>query len=190
MNVNTTVRIKVRRVGGAIIFLAALSIASPSQDRDRSKIADQYKWDLTALYPTDQVWRSQKEQFVAELPKLREYRGALGSSAQRLGDALETHSRLERELKRLRIYANLISDQDTRVSGYQGMKQEMLQLSSAFDAEGSYIAPEILKIDRGTLDQFLAREPRLAVYRHYLDDVTRRRAHTGNEAEEKLLANS
>ena len=184
------ITIKVRHFGGAIIFLAALSVASPSQDRDRSKIADQYKWDLTAIFPTDQAWRSQKEKFAAELPKLREFRGTLGSSAQRLADALETHSQLERELKRLGAYASLISDQDTRVSTYQGMKQEMLQLSSTFDAEGSYIQPEILKIDRATIDQFLAREPRLQVYRHYLDDVTRRRAHTGSEAEEKLLANS
>jgi len=190
MNVKTPVRIKVRHLGGAIIFLAAISVGSPSQDRDRSKIADQYKWDLTALYPSDQAWRSQKEKLVAELPKLGEFRGKLGSSAQQLADALETRSRLERELKRLQLYAHLNSDQDTRVSTYQGMNQEMLQISSSFDAEGAYIEPEILKIDRATIDQFLAREPRLEVYRHYLDDVSRRRAHTGSEAEEKLLANS
>ena len=190
MNVKTPITIKVCHLGGAIIFLTALSVASPSQDRDRSKIADQYKWDLTALYPTEQQWRSQKEKLAADLPKIGQFRGALGSSAQRLADALETHSQLDRELKRLQLYAHLLSDEDTRVSAYQGMKQEMLQLSSAFDAEASYIEPEILTIDRGTLDQFLAQEPRLEVYRHYLDDVTRRRAHTGSQAEEKLLANS
>jgi oligoendopeptidase F len=190
MNHKTPITITFCRLGGAIIFLTALSVASPSQDRDRSKIADQYKWDLTALYPTEQQWRSQKEKLAAGLPEIGQFRGALGSSAARLADALETHSRLDKELKRLQLYAHLLSDEDTRVSGYQGMKQEMLQLSSAFEAEGSYIEPEILKIDRATLDRFLAQEPRLEVYRHYLDDVTRRRAHTGSEAEEKLLANS
>ena len=184
------IKITVRHLGGAIIFLTALSLASPSQDRDRSKIADQYKWDLTTLYPTDQAWRAQKEKLAAELPKLREFRGTLASSAQRLADALETHSRLDRELKRLRAYADLISDQDTRVSANQGMKQEMLQLSTTLDAESSFFEPEILKIDRAKVDQFTAREPRLQVYRHYLDDVTRRRTHTGSEAEEKLLANA
>src|SRR5579863_95832 len=161
------------RLGGAVTCLAALAVASPSQDRDRSTIAEQYKWDLTALYPSDQEWHSQKGKLALELPKLGEFRGTLASSAQRLADALETQTRLDKELKRLRTYAGLISDQDTRVSTYQGMKQEMLQLSSAFDAEGAYIEPEILKIDRGTLDEFIAREPRLHVYRHYLDDVMR-----------------
>jgi oligoendopeptidase F len=184
------IKITVRRLGGAIIFLTALSLASPSQDRDRSKIADQYKWDLTALYPTDQAWRSQKEKLAAELPKLREFRGTLASSARQLADVLDTHTGLDRELKRLRSYANLTSDQDTRLSANQGMKQEMLQLSTTLDAESSFIEPEILRIDRAKLDQFLAREPRLQVYRHYLDDVTRRRAHTGSESEERLLANA
>jgi oligoendopeptidase F len=106
----------IRYVAGAIVFVAGLAVAVLAQERDRSKIPEQYKWDLTALYPTDQAWRSQKENLVAELPKLREFQGKLGSSAQQLADALETQSRLEKELKRLSVYAGLISDQDTRVS--------------------------------------------------------------------------
>jgi oligoendopeptidase F len=158
-----------------------------AQERDRGKIPEHYKWDLTALYPTDQEWRSQKENLVAELPKLREFQGKLGSSAQQLADALETQSRLEKELKRLSVHAGLISEQDTRVSAYQQMQQEMIQLRSSFGAETAYIEPEILKMDSATVDRFITQE-RLQVYRHYLDDVTRRRAHTLSEAEEKLLA--
>src|SRR5438309_8939776 len=107
MTTTTTVKITLRHLGGAIILLTALSVASPSQDRDRSKIADQYKWDLTALYPTERQWRDQKQKLVAELPKLHEFRGALGSSAQRLAGALETRSPLDRELKRRHLYPHL-----------------------------------------------------------------------------------
>jgi oligoendopeptidase F len=178
----------IRHVAGAIVFLAGLAVTMLAQERDRSKVPEQYKWDLTALYPTDQAWRSQKEKLVAELPKLREFQGKLASSAQQLADALETQSRLEKELKRLSVYAGLISDQDTRVSAYQEMQQEMIQLRSAFGTETAYIEPEILKMDNATIDRFITQEPRLQVYRHYLDDVTRRRAHTLSEAEEKLLA--
>jgi oligoendopeptidase F len=102
----------IRYVAGAIVFLAALTVSMLAQERDRSKIPEHYKWDLTALYPADQAWRSQKENLVAELPKLREFQGKLASSAQQLADALETQSRLEKELKRLSVYAGLISDQD------------------------------------------------------------------------------
>src|SRR5580704_17310050 len=136
----------VRRVAAAIVFLAGFAGASQSQERDRGKIEEKYKWDLTPLFPTDQAWRNQKDKLASELPKLKEFQGVLASSPQRLADALETQSRLEKELDRLHVYALLISDQDTRVSDYLGMKQEMVQLESSLGEETAYIKPEILKM--------------------------------------------
>ena len=172
----------------AFVFFTSFTLMTFAQERDRSKIPDQYKWDLTAIYPSDQAWRAAKDQFVAELPKVRELQGTLASSPKHLADVLELSSHLEKELNRLFVYAGLISDQDTRVSAYQAMKQEMLQLGAKFGAETAFIEPEILKIDKATIDRFVAEEPRLKVYRQYLDDIQRRRAHTLDDAEEKLLA--
>ena len=45
-------------------------------------------------------------------------------------------------------------------------------------------------MDNATIERFLTQEPRLHVFRHYLDDIARRRAHTLSNAEEKLLAAS
>ena len=177
-------------IAAATVLLISMVNALAAQERDRSKVPPQYKWDLTALYPTDQAWRSEKEKLVTELPKLKEYQGTLASSAQRLADALDTETRMEKELRRLSTYGGLISDQDTRVSTYQGMRQEIVQLWSTFGADGAFIEPEILKMDNATLLRFISQEPRLQIYRQYLDDVTRRRPHTLNEAEEKLLATS
>ena len=42
---------------------------------------------------------------------------------------MESVSHLDKELSRLYVYAGLSSDQDTRVSAYQAMKQETLQLA-------------------------------------------------------------
>jgi oligoendopeptidase F len=176
------------RFAFAAPLLAAVAITSSAQERDRSKVPDQYKWDLTKLYPSDQAWRNGKDKLGTELPKLSQFKGTLSSSAQRLAEALEMESRLEKELRRLTTYAGLISDQDTRASVYQGMQQEMVQMWAAFGTETAYFEPEIQKMDNAKLEGFTAQEPRLNVYRHYLDDVTRRRAHTGSEAEEKLLA--
>jgi oligoendopeptidase F len=97
---------------------------------------------------------------------------------------------IDKELSRLYVYAGLLADQDTRDSAYQGMKQEMVQIGAAFGAEAAYIEPEVLKMDKAALDRFESSEPRLAVYRFYLDDIARRKAHTLTEAEEKLLADS
>lgn len=179
-----------RYLPGAIVLFAASTLVAQTQtqEHDRSNIPDQFKWDLTAVYPSDQAWRAEKEKLASELPKLREFHGKLGTSAAELADALETQSRLEKELTRLYVYAAMSSDQDTRVSMYQGMQQEMIQLASTLGAEAAFMEPEILKMDNATLERFLAQEPRLHVYRHYLDDIARRRTHTLSNAEEKLLA--
>jgi oligoendopeptidase F len=177
-------------VAVAAVFLIDVAGIAAGQEHERGKIPVQYTWDLTAIYPTDAAWRSDKESLVRELPKLREYQGTLRSSAVRLADALDLGSQLQKKLRRLYSYAGLISDQDTRVSDYQGMKQEMVQLWSTFGADSAFIEPEILKMDSATLQRYIAQEPRLQVYRQYLDDVTRRRPHTLSEPEEKLLASS
>jgi len=177
-------------VATATVILLWVIRPASAQEREHSKVPVQYTWDLTPLYPSDEAWRKEKATLVSEMPKFKEYQGSVGSSAERLAGALELQSRLSKTLSRLSTYAGLISDQDTRVSVYQGMRQEVVQLWATFQADAAFIEPEILKMDNATLQRFIAQEPRLQVYRQYLDDVTRRRPHTLSEPEEKLLANS
>ena len=44
-------------------------------------------------------------------------------------------------------------------------------------AETAYVEPEILKIEPAVIERFVAQEHRLKIYRVYLDDIQRRRAH-------------
>ncbi|HTS36652.1 MAG TPA: oligoendopeptidase F [Candidatus Solibacter sp.] len=160
------------------------------EERDRSKIPDEHKWDLSPIYSSDEAWRAAKEKLTAALPKLRAFQGTLASSAARLADALEMQSGFDKELSRLYVYAAMNSDEDTRVSKYQGMQQEMIQVYSVLGTESAFIEPEILKMDNATIENFVAQEPRLKVFKHDLEDIARRRAHTLSNAEEKLLAAS
>jgi oligoendopeptidase F len=158
------------------------------QERDRARIADRYKWNLAELYPSDEAWRLAKEAILAEIPLIGRYRAALHTSASTLADALELVARLSKALARADSYASMLSDEDTRVSKYQGMQQEMIQVASQLGAEAAFIEPELLKLDRATIDGFVEGEPRLGPFRLYLDDIQRRRAHTKSDAEERLLA--
>ncbi len=56
------------------------------------------------------------------------WRGQLTTSAALLADALETRSVLRKDAIKLYVYADMLSDQDTRDSTHQGMTQEMTQL--------------------------------------------------------------
>ena len=172
--------------GGALALSGALS----AQERDRSKISDRHKWNLTEIYPSDAAWRAAKDALVAEIPKLKEFQAKLGTSAARLADAMELATRLNKDFSRLYVYASMMADQDTRVSAYQAMQQEMVQIGAQLGAEAAFIEPEILRIDRATIDRYVASEGRLKIFRMYLDDIQRRREHTLTDAEEKILAGS
>lgn len=171
------------------LSLAGSHVAD-GQERDRSKIPDQYKWDLTHIYPTDEAWKKAKEQLVAEIPGIEKYKGTLGSSAQQLLGCLELSSHLGKEFNRLYVYASMNSDQDTRDSKYLAMQQEMGQIGAELGAKASFIEPEILKINRAAIDSYIKQEKKLEVYRLYLDDILRRQAHTGTEGEEKIIADA
>ena len=177
-------------LGVAAACLFAVALSATSQERDRAKIPDKFKWDLSQIYPSDDAWRQAKEKLKTEIPKVREFKGTLASSAARLADALDLANQLSKDLSRAYVYASMMSDQDTRVSTYQGMQQEMTQIAATLGAETAFLEPEVLKIEPAVIERFIAQEPRLKVYRMYLGDIQRRRAHTGSDAEEKLLASS
>ena len=168
--------------------LMGLTLTLMGQERDRLKILDKYKWNLADIYPDDQAWRSAKEQLAKELPQMKMFQGKLGTSAATLANALDKYFGFDKELSRLYVYAQMLSDQDTRDATHLGMKQEMIQLAAAEAAEVAFLEPEILRFEKGKVDKFIRNEPRLKIYRFYLEDIARRSAHTLSAAEERLLA--
>lgn len=174
----------------SLLSFSLVQTAGLAQERDRAKIPDQHKWDLTHVYPSDEAWRNEKERVTAQFPGIERYKGSLGSSAKSLLGCLDLVTNLSKELARLYSYASMSSDQDTRDSKYLGMVQELTQIYSDFGARASFLEPEILKIDRSVIDRFLKEEQGLGIYRQYLDDILRRKEHTGTEAEEKIIADA
>ncbi|MFN7981198.1 MAG: oligoendopeptidase F [Vicinamibacterales bacterium] len=157
-------------------------------ERDRASIAERYTWNLADLYASKEQWREEKDRLSASVAGIGAWRGRLTESAATLADALELRSTLRKTLTRLWVYADMLSDQDTRDSVHQGMTQEMVQLAAALSAECSYMEPEILRAERATIETYLTSESRLRDYTHELRDLMRRAAHTLSDAEEKLLA--
>ncbi len=161
-----------------------------TRPRDRKSIDVEFTWDLSPLYPNEERWRGAKEALKRKLSDIETFRGTLNASAGRLFDCLQLASDLYREFARLYVYASMLHDEDTRISRTLAMQQEMSQIGSDLNARGAFIEPEILKIDPDLLREFLTIEPRLKIYRHYLDDIQRRRPHTRTEGEERIIADA
>jgi oligoendopeptidase F len=115
----------------------AASSSALSQQRDRSKIPESYRWNLADLYPTDDAWKTAKEAFSGKIGAsgkeegvMQPFRGKLSESPQTLLACFELTTDLEKEFMRLSAYASMASDQDTRDPKYLAMVQAMGQIGS------------------------------------------------------------
>lgn len=169
------------------VFSMFAAMNSYSQ-KTRSEIADQYKWNLSDIYPSDEAWRAAKDELTQELDEVDQFKGTLTQSAENLLKCLEWNSDVSKEASKLYIYVGMNSDLDTRNMKYTGMKQELQQLFSDFGAKAAFIEPEILTADWSTIDGFIKEEPKLEVYRMGLQKMFRTKTHTLSEKEERIMA--
>jgi oligoendopeptidase F len=172
-----------------ILILAALFQApAPAQTRDRADVPPADTWNLADIYPGDDAWTAARDALAARFDEILPFQGTLADSPARLLACLKLDGDIDKELTRLFCYAAMKSDQDTRVSKYQGMKQTLQQLATDYGSKSSFIAPEITAMDEAAVEDFIRREPGLEVYRMFLEDILRTKTHRLSAPEEKLLA--
>ena len=171
------------------ILILLLPIGAHSSEvPDRGDVDAAYKWDLSDMYADADAWEADRDQFIAALPDLEQFRGRLGADGPTLLAAIESIQAVETIIANLYVYAGLRSYEDTRISENAARFSEAQGLYARYQQALSYFTPELLAISEETLDQFIDSTPALAVYTHYLDETARMRPYTLSEAEEKLLA--
>lgn len=171
-----------------LAILALLASLSSYSQKTRADIPDQYKWNLTDLFQSDQAWRTSLNTLIPKLDEVEKFKGILTQSEQNLLKALQYNSEVSKAASKLYIYASMNSDLDTRNMKYTGMKQELQQLFSNFGAKAAFIEPEILTADWSTIEGFIKKEPKLEDYRIGLENMFRTKKHTLSEPEERIMA--
>ena len=171
-----------------LLFFSAVAVQAGEADQSRDKIDARYKWDLSVLFKDKAAWELKKKEVEGMLDKFGEFRGKLGSSADMLYACLEYDTKVSIDFAWLYSYASKLSDQDTRQSGPMAMTQVMSQLGTKFSAATSFIRPEILAIDKETIQKFMDEKPELKVYAQAIDNIQRLKAHTLSKKEEELIA--
>jgi oligoendopeptidase F len=155
---------------------------------DRSEVAEEYKWDLEAMFADDDEWEAAYEAVQERLAELDAYEGRVTESAETLQAVLERREELMREVSNVVAYARMRRDEDTTDQQYQALYARAESLSAQASSAASFVEPELQQVDRETIDAFVAENPDLATYEHYFDDVLRLKPHTRSAEVEELLA--
>jgi len=145
-------------------------------------------WRLEDIFATDEEWEKEFNEIKKAIPKIAEYRGKLGESADTLYEALQYQDHVMERLGKLYTYAHMRYDQDTTNSFYQSLNDRAQTLYTEASSIASYIVPEILSIDEEKIQSFLNENEELKLYEHALNEVNRQRPHVLSSEQEAILA--
>jgi len=155
--------------------------------KKRSEVNDNYKWDLTLIYKSDEDWYKSLEEVSKIVVKIKDFEGKIVKSADNLLEYIEFSLELERKIYKLYYYAHLKHDQDTTDTNYQVMKGKIDDLMTKYSELTAFANPEMMTIDYETIKGFLEENNKLKEYEFLLENIYRYKKHIlSNELEEAL----
>jgi oligoendopeptidase F len=166
------------------LFAAEDTIALPA----RETIQEEYKWNLKDIFISTEDWEADFRWVSNNLGGYKKFIGTLGDSAEQLLKCLKFDDEIGIKLERLYLYAMLAKDSDMRVGKFQSMDERIKSLYSRISTVNSFIRPELLNIPGDKLLKMIDSNEELKVYRHWIEDLLRTKAHTLSKEEEKILA--
>jgi oligoendopeptidase F len=169
-------------------LLAAVLLTPQARAEERANVPEKLKWNTADLYASEGAWYQAKDAVAARVPKMKDFQGGLGASADGFYTALSTMIAIDQDLTKLQVYSSMRGDEDTRLAKPREMNQVVEQLAVQFYSTISYVRPEILALGAEKVDGFIAADPRLAPYKPYLDEILRYAPHTLSAPEEKVAS--
>lgn len=154
----------------------------------REELPENLTWDLTKIFSSDQEFDEKYLELSEKLKKSEKYKGTLDQGASQFLDAIEFVLSVYRQTEIIYVYAHLKNDQDTGNTEYQALYARASSLFSKVSEAVSWFEPEILQLSDKRIWQYFKEEPKLEVYRHYIQQIVDNRAHVLSADQESLLA--
>ena len=154
----------------------------------REELPENLTWDLTKIFSSDQEFDKKYLELSEKLKKSEKYKGTLDQGASQFLDAIEFVLSVYRQTEIIYVYAHLKNDQDTGNTEYQALYARASSLFSKVSEAVSWFEPEILQLSDERIWQYFKEEPKLEVYRHYIQQIVDNRAHVLSAEQESLLA--
>ena len=153
----------------------------------RADISDSDKWNLTHLFADVGKWQEDFAWLQRTYPKLQNWKGRVGDSAQTLAEVLEFEKSLDLKIERIYHYASLQLAEDSTNNEFLARIGQVQNLLTKIGEAAAFLVPEILAIDDERFAKFIA-DPVLAEWRTKLRKIRRMKPHVLSVPEERLLA--
>jgi len=156
--------------------------------RDRDQIADRFKWNLTSIFDGWDAWHAGYLELDGKIAAFAALQGTLDDGPGSLLGALKLRDEIGQLSYKVWYFASLWYDQDQRDNEINARRQQV-QILFAKEAQATaWFDPELLRIPLESVQQWLGREPELAVYQFAIEDLYRQQEHVLDDKGERLLS--
>ncbi len=138
------------------------------------------KWNLASLYESNEKWENDFNKISILSEKIVSCKGCIGESKESFLDFLKIFEEYNKVSEKLYHYAFLLSQEDLGDSALQEKINRLSLAFSKYDAEQSFIEPEIMAIDEEKINEWIQEES-FADYRIWLKKKLHAKSYTLSE---------
>lgn len=156
--------------------------------KERKDIPAKYKWDLTAIYPTEADFLAEYDAVESRIRGFAAYEERMLTGARALYETLSERTAIRDLMGKLWQYASLSFLVDMSDTAAQAREARVRRLYVLFGEVAWFITPRMLTLDEGKAEAWFEEYPALAVFRRTVEDYLRFRPHALSEEGEKVLS--
>lgn len=145
---------------------------------------EQYKWDLSKIFQTEQQIKEAIEEVQKNLETLTNLRS---NSKDNIYELLELDTKLGRTISKLYTYASMKRDENSQIAQNQKLALETETLMTKVSAETSFIAPFLLGLSEEDWEK-IKDHPLYEKYKLMFQRLLREKKHMLSEEQEFLLS--
>lgn len=153
----------------------------------RSAIAKEHTWNKESVFATPADWEAACTEINTLLPGMQKFQGRLAEGPATLADYFEATGVLIRKVMTVMFYATMSASVDNNDTQAQAMSGKAMGIMGQALASAAFGEPELLAIGQETLLRWVDQEPRLSIYRQYVDDLFRRQKHVRSAEVEQIM---
>ena len=156
--------------------------------KTRNEIDSSDKWSIDLIYKDVDSFNKDFKKVELEIEKLIELSKVFTESSEKFKEFFIQDEVVSRLLDKLAIYAHCKNDEDKTNSKYQEIKGKITNLYAEYSEKTSSVIPNILKMNREVVYQYINEQEDLKPYKYFLDMILSKKEHVLGEDIEKVLS--
>lgn len=155
--------------------------------RQRSEIPVQYTWNAESVFATPQDFDAAALKIQDDIARLGSYQGRLAEGPSVMLEVFDLLEIVYRQVGKIFVYSSIAAAVDTGDQAAARMRGRAMGIYGQFAAAASFIDPELIAVGKEKVAGWVQKEPRLAIFAHYVDNLFRKQEHVRSAEVEELL---